>query len=140
MDLRCRRRGGEEGLKFFSSTAERLAEIVALQVKYDTPDEHGETRRQRNARFGQESPQPEEVEGGEHLLDAFWALDRLRTYGFSGPDPLQPGVIRDWCALTGEVLDRAEIQMLLDMDTAFLNAWYREAEARRPKEGGTPQK
>lgn len=72
------------------------------------------------------TPEPPEVEGGERIERIFWTLSRFRTQGFGGPDPLQPGTIRDWCHLTGRSLDPDELRVVLEMDAAFLAAARRE--------------
>ena len=93
-------------------------------------DENGETRRQRNERFDRAdlNPPAEAVPGGERLEDIFWQLSRFRGSGFNGPEPLQPGTVRDWCLLTGRPLSRQEIGVLFAMDGAYLDAAQREAE------------
>lgn len=56
----------------------------------------------------------------------FGKLSRLRPHGLNGPDALQPGTIRDWCALTHTQLSLDEIDVLLKADAAYLAAWHRE--------------
>ena len=93
-------------------------------------DQNGETRRQRNERFDRSdlNPSAEDVPGGERLEDIFWQLSRFRGSGLNGPEPLQPGTVRDWCQLTGRPLSRQEIGVLFAMDGAYLGAAQREAE------------
>ena len=87
-------------------------------------DENGETRRQRNERFDRPdlNPTAEPVPGGERLESIFWQLSRFRGSGFNGPEPLQPGTVRDWCLLTGRPLSPQDIGVLFAMDAAYLDA------------------
>jgi len=74
------------------------------------------------------SPLVEADPAGAHLLAIFWKLNRVRTSGFNGPDPLQPGTISDWCALTHTALCVEEIETILAMDTSYLAACRRETQ------------
>lgn len=67
-------------------------------------------------------------------MDAFWRLSAFRTQGFGGPDPIQPGTLRDWCEITGTRLSVEEIDILLAVDAAYLAAVRREHAAGN--EGG----
>ncbi len=100
------------------------------------PRENGETRRQYNARFDEPSPEVDPQDRspeGDRLLQVFWRLCRFRTQGFNGPDPLQPGLIRDWIVTAGWPLSQPEIEIVFQMDAAYLAACQRETQ---PKEGG----
>lgn len=104
---------------------------MAVLVRYDSGDEKYakydcRTRREFNARFGQPSPVAELVPGGERIEAIFWRLNQLRTAGMSDMDPLHPGVICDWCRLTGRVLRPHEAEIILDMDQAYRVACRRE--------------
>ena len=87
-------------------------------------DENGETRRQRNERFDRAdlNPTDEPVLGGERLESIFWQLSQFRGSGFSGPEPLQPGTLRDWCLLTGRPLNGQEVRVLFALDATYLEA------------------
>jgi len=134
VDLRAGRGGRDEDRKFYADLGEELCRYIGLIVRYETPDENGETRRERNARFGVESPEIEPVEGGEFLLSVFWALNGIRSQGFAGPDPIRPRDIIDWSELTGTVLHQEERSIFLRMDAAFRAAWYAEAEEARARD------
>jgi hypothetical protein len=77
--------------------------------------------------MGHLSPVAAAHPAGAHLLVIFWKLSRVRTSGFNGPEPLQPGTIRDWCALMHEALTIDEIEIILAMDASYLAACRREA-------------
>lgn len=111
-----------------------MRELVAYAVRYETKDEKGETRSDRNKRFGVESPEPPEVpEPVEHLCEWFWELSAQRG---SGPEPLQFQDIQAWADLCGESPRIEEVKMLLQMDSAYREAAHRESEeaAARRKE------
>ncbi|MGA0564173.1 phage tail assembly chaperone [Ancylobacter sp. VNQ12] len=106
--------------------------MVSLTVRYDTPDEKGETRRQRNIRFdeGEKNPDIEIPDGAEHILGWFWDLSSARSHGFSGPNPLSLSDIAAWSRLMGEIVSREEIAILRAMDTAFVAAITAEQSAQ----------
>lgn len=94
-------------------------------VRYDMPDEKGETRRQRNERFGEgdKNPEIEEVdEIYQYLLDWFFDLSSLRTPGFNGPNPLSFSDYANWQKLTGHLITREELNILRELDQAYLKA------------------
>lgn len=79
------------------------------------------------------SAEVEGIEGGEHLIEAFRQLSRFRLSGMGGPEAIQPGTVRDWCAVTGNRLSVEEIGIIFDLDAAYRIAWRKESEAN---EGG----
>lgn len=106
-------------------------------MRLDTPDEKGETRRQRNERFGIVVPEPDPIpDEVEYLLDWFWDMSAARSYGFNGPDPIALSDIAAWSSLTGNIIRREEIEIIRRMDAAFLRAIAREqAEAAERARG-----
>lgn len=109
---------------------------MAVLVRYDTPDETGESRREKNERFrmGHLNPPAEPVvEGGERIEAVFWRLSRFRSQGMGGPEPLQPLAVHGWRAVTGRYLSLQEIEIIFDLDAAYLTAYRREM---APKEEG----
>lgn len=84
-------------------------------------------------------PSPENIEieddlDAQRLASIFWKVSRLRTAGMGGPDPLLPQTYTSWMAITGTHLLREEVEVLMDMDMAFLAAWRREATKQREAE------
>ncbi len=84
------------------------------------PDENGETRRQKNIRFGEPSKNPEidYPDEAAHVWDWFW--DELNPRRRSGPEALTFADLGAWAELTGRTVRPEEIRMLLEMDNAFL--------------------
>jgi hypothetical protein len=100
-----------------------------VSAEYDIPDEKGETKRERNTRFGISSPGLVDISDDpdcQRMVALFWQVSRLRTSNMGGPDPLMPQTILSWLQMKGDVLLREEMALLLDMDMAFLSAWRRE--------------
>lgn len=106
---------------------------MEVVIRYDLPDENGETRRERNERFGMGELNPEDVPNfdGGYLLEWFAQLNRFRTIGINGPDPIQPRTILDWCALTRTIIRPEEINILLAVDAAYLAEYGKEMQQRR---------
>jgi len=67
----------------------------------------------------------------------FWRLSAFRTQGFGGPDPIQPGDLRDWCEVTGTRLSVEEIEILFAVDAAYLAAVRREQAATKDQGGAS---
>ena len=66
------------------------------------PDSNGETRRTRNERFGEPSPEVRVPERGAHIWDWFWQLSARRK---SGPEALTFADVGEWTRLL--LVDRA---------------------------------
>lgn len=63
-------------------------------------------------------------------------MHRFRPVGPDGPEPFTPGMVADWCDMTGTPLRSPERIILLEMDATFRSAWREEARnnnARREK-------
>ena len=68
----------------------------------------------------------EEVIGGEYILDCFWKITRFRDFSENGPQPLKPVDVFNWEKFTGNVLNREERIILLELDQAYLAALAKE--------------
>lgn len=93
------------------------------------------SRREMNERFGQGhlNPEVEPPEDGEHLWEWFWHLSGHRHQGMNGPQPLTYQDVETWSRMTGTLLLREEVLILMQMDTAFLNAVADEHEEQRKR-------
>ena len=90
--------------------------MVFTQVRYDTPGYEGETRRQFNARFDHLSPDvPEYPEAAQYLLDWFADMRDCADHD----KPLTPTHMRDWQAVTGNVMTREEMAIIRQMDSSW---------------------
>src|SRR5690606_10437213 len=95
---------------------------VRLVIRYDTKGKDGTTRRERNERFGQDSPELEIDPVAEYLWEWFWDASRGRQAGLNGPLPLSGTEWRAWQEITGHVVRPEEWAILRDMDAAYLEA------------------
>lgn len=124
-----------------------MAEALAIKIRYETPGPEGETRAQRNIRFGAgDKNQSYEVpdEAG-YLWD--WYLEILD--GFQGvvngeAVPIPPSEFKAWSDLTGNVVLPEEYAILRRMDAARRAALseeiaYHRAVARDKAEQATKQ-
>lgn len=87
------------------------------------PDENGETRRERNTRFGKDSPEYSVPDAGDHVWEWFWELSGRRR---SGPEALTYAEIGEWQRLAGVEVRREEVEMLMQMDDAFVSEVRKE--------------
>ncbi len=55
-----------------------------------------------------------------HVWSAFIALNRSRTVGFSGPNPIGYEQIKAWKELTGTPLDAREVEAVMSLDTIYM--------------------
>lgn len=83
------------------------------------PDSTGETRRTRNERFGELSPEVRVPDRGEHIWDWFWQLSARRR---SGPEALTFADVGEWCRLLLVDPLPQEVEMLMAMDDTYLKA------------------
>ena len=93
-------------------------------------DEKGETRRQRNERFGAPSPEVEVPDQLLHVWDWFWELSARRR---SGPEALTFADIGEWSRLRQVDLEPIEVEFLTAMDDAYLKAVREDQEAARQR-------
>ncbi|WP_343649496.1 hypothetical protein [Stenotrophomonas sp.] len=94
-------------------------------------DENGETRRQRNERFGLvESPEQEIPGAAAHVWDWFWGLSGRRH---SGPEALTFADIGQWASLLQIEPLPEEVHMLMAMDDQYLRAVREDQKAARER-------
>lgn len=92
------------------------------------PDENGETRRQRNVRFGQAAKNKPVVipPRGQHVWRWFWQLSGRRH---SGPEALTYTEVENWRRLTLTPVRPEEVEMIMRMDDAYLTEVRKEQAA-----------
>lgn len=100
-------------------------EAVRVYTRYDLPNEKGETRRERNIKFGQEDKNPEfEIPlAGEYLWDWFTRLSNaIHRVDFNGYYyNLLPSEVLAWCKLANVEMTEDEYDIITAMDTSFCN-------------------
>lgn len=104
--------------------------MVWVSVRYDSEDENGETRRDRNQRFGvHPGPEAEVPPTCDHIWQWFCDLSACRSHADSGPQPISHQEIQAWSRLTGQIITPEEVDILRAMDKAFLREMSRERRA-----------
>lgn len=127
MGLQADQRRARGRSLFFSELTDALCASVEYAVRYETPDENGETRRQRNARFNAPTPdEPEIPDSAEHLCAWFWVLSARRG---QGPSALTYAEIGAWARLMGERPTVEEVRILMAMDDTWMTAMNGEIKA-----------
>jgi hypothetical protein len=93
-------------------------------VRYETPDRDGETRRQRNERFGvgEKNPVLCPPRYGSHLLEWFWDASETRRYEQGAPQQITPLEWAAWADAAGHLLTRDDYLILKKIDAAFVAA------------------
>lgn len=80
---------------------------------------------------------PDELGGPDEYVwiwDWFWELSSTRRYNQNGPDPIRYEDIEVWARMTGTILLMEEIDIIRQMDRAFMSALGEERENNRKRE------
>lgn len=95
---------------------------MRIHVRYETPDETGKTRRERNADFGKahETPEFDLPENGEYLWSIYWDVSaRVRRVIDGSCYPIAPSEFLAWSKLSGTIVHAPEYAILCAIDEAF---------------------
>ena len=80
---------------------------------------------------------PEIPDDGEHIWTWFWMLAARRQSGINGPQPISYADIMAWCQMTGELMLREELAIIIRMDDSYLSSISKirdeQAEANKAK-------
>lgn len=96
-----------------------------MYVRYDTQDENGETRRERNNRFDAAELNPDIIIEDEekYLWDWYHELTARIVRANDGcTNPVTWSDIQGWINLTGKIVHPEEIEVLCKMDDKFVEA------------------
>lgn len=104
-----------------------MCEAIEIFVRYETPDENGVTRRERNEQFGVSSPLLYIPEAGEHIWNWYWEISKNSKRISEGVcKPLAWSEIAGWLQITGAIVNDEEMKILLEMDASFCAETNRE--------------
>lgn len=95
---------------------------MRVYARYDLPDEKGETRRERNKKFGfEDAPDFEIPVYGEYIWELFSKLSNaIHRIDFNGYYyNLPPSEINAWCKLSNTDITSIEYDILSAMDNVF---------------------
>lgn len=100
------------------------------------PDDKGETRRERNVRFGlEQSPQSDVPLNGLYLWDWYWTISsRLRRVRDGFCEPIPPSEFNAWCEASATIIYPVEYGILCAMDEAFCTATNQELSDYRARQ------
>lgn len=104
----------------------QLCEAIRVNIRYDTKDENGETRRERNTRFNHPTPNVRVPPEGRYLWDWFLELNQTRQEGKAGPQRLTHSEIKAWAELRRVVIRPEEVAVLMEMDNVFISETRQE--------------
>lgn len=103
---------------------------MTVHVRYETPDDKDETRRERNEKFNTPSPEFEVPEGGEFLWNWYFEISEgLRRIDDGVCFPIPPSEIIAWKNLTDRLLTADEYVILRAMDAVFCEETNKELQA-----------
>jgi len=78
--------------------------------------------------------EPEIPDYGEKLWAIFWKLHARRRPGFESPAPLSYTELAAWAALTREHISPDEVEVITQMDDAYMRAVHEGMELRRERD------
>lgn len=112
-----------------------MIEAISVRVKYDTKDEDGETRRERNERFGTDSPPLVLPPVGAYLWEIYFEISsRVQRVRDGICIPISPTEFAAWVSLSQRIVYPNEYDILCGMDDAFVEATNVELAEYRARE------
>lgn len=135
MVWRSDQRSAWRNRKFFRNLKTELCEAIRTFVRYDTPDEKGEKRRDRNEKFGVDSPPLIVPLAGRYLWE--WYFDvasGLRRVRDGVCEPIPHTEYQAWRVNTANIVYPVEHAILRDMDAAYCDETNKELAAYRDRE------
>jgi hypothetical protein len=104
-------------------------------VRYDTQDENGQRRRDRNDKFGTESPTLIVPLAGRYLWEWYFDISGgLRRVRDGVCEPIPHTEFQAWKSNTAHIVYPVEHAILRDMDVAFCYETNKELTAYRDRE------
>lgn len=90
--------------------------------------------------MGGKNREAEVPEAGDHLWAWFWRLNARRQHADGSPQPISHSEIKAWRENTGFVLCPEEVDVLTEMDSAFIAESVSELRGRQSAAGNeTPR-
>ena len=99
-----------------------MCDFVRHQIKWHMKEDDGFSQADKMGHLGIVPDDPEIDESAFHILQWFYALNAKRQAGFSGPASLTFSDIDAWQRLTGTITRPEEIEAIMAMDSAYLEA------------------
>ena len=111
-----------------------MCEAIRIRIRYDFQDENKETRRERNARFGKESPELIITAQWQYLWDWYEALSAGVGRAVDGVcNPIPWSEFLAWSSVSGVVVHPSEYAILRAMDAVFCEEMNKEFTAYRDR-------
>jgi hypothetical protein len=112
-----------------------LVEAIRVNVRYNTPDEHGETRFDRYERMDVLAPELDIPEPGRYLWDWFAQLSKgVRRISEGRCNPITWADFLSWASAMGLLVHPFEYDILHAMDVAFRDEVDKELDDYRARE------
>ena len=96
-----------------------LCESIDHSIRWQMPDENGETRAEYFTRFNQSHKIPDAPELPANVEDVWEWLNEISSQRHSGPEALTWADFKAWADLTATDVSPDEIRMLVAMDRAY---------------------
>lgn len=103
-------------------------------MRYETPDQNGETRRERNARFDEPSPELIIPDEGLYLWEWFDDIcEGINRVHDTTVFRITPSDFTSWATITGNIVRTEEYAILRAMDAAYSLELTTELAAHRQR-------
>lgn len=104
-----------------------LIESIRIYVRYETKNEKGETRRERNENVNELTPKFIIPFAGMYLWDLYFSVsDSLTRIKDSICHPIPPSEFKSYCELTETIVYPHEYDILRKMDSMFCSEMNKE--------------
>jgi len=110
-------------------------EAIRIHVRYESPDDNGVTRRQRNEIAGEYTPEFCVPDAGRFIWDVYFRISNSYSRTIEGFYRLiPPSEIKAWCSLTKTFLRPAEYDIISAMDRVYCEEANKEIDSIRSKQ------
>ena len=109
-----------------------MVDAVGVYVRYETPDEKGETRRQRNERLDHYTPPFEIPKDGQYIWNWFREISAIASNVSDGfYKPIPPSEYLAWQQLTENIVYPWEYDIMFAMDAVYCDEMNKEIQSRQ---------
>jgi len=112
-------------------------EAMRVRIRYDMPDEKGETRRERAIRFGQDDTGPSFNLPDEchYIWSWYWTISaRLKRVRDGACEPIPASEFLAWCRASDTIVTAAEYGIVCAMDEVFCAEMNSELDGYRQRQ------
>lgn len=127
--------GNQRRSGFFLELKAGLVEAVRIFVRYECQNDSGETRRERNERVGEATPEFRVPPEGLYIWNWYRQISAIAsTIHEQVNRPIPPSEYLAWTSITGNIVYPIEYDIMFAMDLAYCSEINKEISDRRERE------